>query len=122
MTISEILIILCIGLVAGFLSGSMGIGGAIIVIPSLMFILGFSTHQAQGTSLALMTLPVMLVSTINYYKSGNVNLKVALIMALSFIIGGYLGSKLSISMPEKVIRKAFGALLFLVSIKMIFGK
>lgn len=122
MAVSQLFIILSIGLVAGFLSGSMGIGGAIIVIPSLMFFLGFSTHQAQGTSLALMTIPVMLVAAVNYYRQGHVNLKIALIMAFSFVIGGYIGSKLSVSLPEKVIRTAFGIVLFVVSMKMIFGK
>jgi uncharacterized membrane protein YfcA len=122
MTLNELIIVLAIGLTAGFLSGSMGIGGAIIVIPSLMFFLGFSTQQAQGTSLALMTIPVMLVSAINYYQAGKVNIKIALIMSITFIIGGYIGSKLSVNLPEKVIRKAFAVLLLAVSIKMFLGK
>jgi uncharacterized protein len=122
MTYNEIIIVLAIGLTAGFLSGSMGIGGAIIVIPSLMFFLGFSTQLAQGTSLALMTIPVMLLSAINYYQAGKVNLKIALIMSVTFIIGGYIGSKLSVNLPEKVMRKAFAILLLAVSIKMFIGK
>ena len=122
MSISEIVIILVIGFAAGFLSGSMGVGGAIIVIPSLMFFLGFKTHMAQGTSLALMTIPVMLVAVINYYRSGNVNLKVALIMAVTFIIGSYLGSILSLNLPEKIMRKTFGVFIFAVSLKLIFGR
>jgi uncharacterized protein len=120
--LNELVIILTIGLVAGFLSGSMGIGGAIIVIPSLMFFLGFSTQKAQGTSLALMTIPVMLVAAINYYKAGKVDVKVALLMAATFVIGGFIGSKLSVNLPEKFMKKAFGILLFLVSVKIIFGK
>ncbi|NJO92114.1 MAG: TSUP family transporter, partial [Chloroflexia bacterium] len=76
---NEIIIILLTGLVAGFFSGSMGVGGGIIIIPSLVFIMGFTLQQAQGTSLALMTIPVMLVATINYYKAGSVNIKVALL-------------------------------------------
>jgi len=122
MATNQIIIVLAIGLTAGFLSGSMGIGGAIVVIPSLMFFLGFSTQQAQGTSLALMTIPVMLVSAINYYQAGKVNVKVAVIMALTFVIGGYLGSKLSVNLPEKVVRKTLSVILFLVSLKMFFGK
>ena len=73
MTLNEVIIILVTGLAAGFLSGSMGVGGGIIVVPSLVFVLGFTTQQAQGTSLALMTMPVMLVATLNYYKAGSVN-------------------------------------------------
>ena len=122
MSINEIIIFLVIGLIAGFFSGSMGVGGGIIVIPSLVFIMGFTTHQAQGTSLALMTIPVMLVATLNYYRSGNVNLKVAILMALTFVIGGYLGSKLSLNIPEKIMKKSFGILMAVVAIKMIFGK
>jgi uncharacterized protein len=122
MITSEIIIVLIIGLIAGFFSGSMGIGGAIIVIPALMFFMGFSIQQAQGTSLALMTIPVMLASTINFYQSGKVNIKVALIMSVTFIIGGYIGSKLSVQMPDKFMRKAFAVLLLVVSVKMFLGK
>jgi uncharacterized protein len=122
MTTSEIIIVLIIGLIAGFFSGSMGIGGAIIVIPSLMFFLGFSIQQAQGTSLALLTIPVMLASAINFYQAGKVNVKVAVIMAITFVIGGYIGSKLSVDMPENFMRKAFAVLLLVVSIKLFLNK
>ena len=122
MSTFQIIIVLVIGLAAGFFSGSMGIGGAIITIPSLMFFLGFSIQQAQGTSLALMTIPVMLVSAINFYQAGKVNIKVALLMAVTFIIGGYIGSRLSVSLPEKTVRKLFAIVLFIVSLKTFFGK
>lgn len=122
MTLNELIIILATGLVAGFLSGSMGIGGGIIIVPSLVFIMGFSLQQAQGTSLALMTIPVMLVATINYYKAGSVNLKVALLMALTFVIGGYIGSKISVHMPERIMKKAFGVLMIIAAIKMMISK
>ena len=121
-TVNEIIIVLVIGLAAGFLSGSMGVGGGIIVIPSLVFVMGFTMQQAQGTSLALMTIPVMLVATINYYKAGSVNVKVALIMALTFVIGGYIGSKISIHIPEKIMKKAFGILMIIAAIKMMISK
>jgi len=122
MTLNEVISILAIGLAAGFLSGSMGIGGAIVVVPSLVFIMGLTMQQAQGTSLALMTIPVMLVATLNYYRSGNVNIRYAVIMASTFVIGGYLGSKLSLQMPEVTIRKIFGVLIIIIGVKMIFGK
>ena len=122
MTVNEIIIVLVIGLAAGFLSGSMGVGGGIVVIPSLVFILGFTMHTAQGTSLALMTIPVMLVATLNYYRSGNVNITVAILMALTFVIGGYIGSKLSIHIPEKIMKKAFGVLMIIAALKMIISK
>lgn len=122
MTINEIAGFLLIGLAAGFLSGSMGVGGGIIVIPSLVFAMGFTMQQAQGTSLALMTIPVMLVATINYYKEGSVNWKVAVIMACTFVIGGYLGSKLSIHVPDKIMRKIFGVFMIVAALKMILSK
>ncbi len=122
MSLSEVVIVLAIGMAAGFLSGSMGIGGAIVVVPSLVFIMGLTMQQAQGTSLALMTMPVMIVATFNYYRSGNVNIKYAAIMACTFVIGGFLGSKLSLQMPEAIMRKLFGFLIIIIALKMIFSK
>lgn len=119
---NELLILLGIGLAAGFLSGSMGVGGGIIIVPALVFLMGFSLHQAQGTSLALMTIPVMFVATSNFYKEGFVDIKVALILAVTFVVGGYLGSKFSIMMPDKIIKKAFGIFMIIVALKMIFSK
>ncbi|MEN8121793.1 MAG: sulfite exporter TauE/SafE family protein [Bacteroidota bacterium] len=119
---SELTIILAIGLAAGFLSGSMGVGGGVIIVPSLVFFMGFSLHHAQGTSLALMTIPVMFVAASNFYKEGFVDIKVALLLAVTFVIGGYLGSKFSIMMPEKIMRKAFGVFMIIVALKMIFSK
>jgi uncharacterized protein len=122
MTVSELISILLIGAVAGFFSGSLGIGGAIIVVPSLVFFMGLNMHQAQGTSLALMTIPVMAVATLNYYKAGNVNFKYALIMAITFMIGGFIGSKFSLQMPAPIMKKIFGVIIMIISIKMIFSK
>jgi len=122
MSMSELIITLGIGLAAGLLSGSMGVGGGVIIVPSLIFFMGFSLHQAQGTSLALMTIPVMLVAASNFYKEGFVDIKVSLLLAVTFVIGGYLGSKFSIIMPEKIMRKAFGIFMLFVALKMIFSK
>lgn len=122
MTATQIILLAIIGLVAGMLSGSLGVGGAIIVIPALIFFLGFTQHQAQGTSLAFMVPPVTLLATIQYWKNGYVNWKFALVLALMFFVGSYFGSMLSIGLPEKVLRKAFGGLLLVVAIKLIFWK
>ena len=122
MTIYEIIIVLIIGFAAGMFSGTMGVGGGVIIVPALVFFTGFSLHKAQGTSLALMTIPVMLVAAYNYYKEGYVNIKVALILAITFIVGGYFGSKLSIMLPEKIIRKVFATFLIFVAVKMFFSK
>jgi len=122
MTIYEIIIVLIIGFAAGMFSGTMGVGGGVIIVPALVFFAGFSLHKAQGTSLALMTIPVMLVAAYNYYKEGYVDIKISLLLAATFIIGGYLGSKLSIMLPENIIRKVFAVFLVLVAFKMFFSK
>jgi hypothetical protein len=122
MSVSQIILLAVIGLIAGIFSGSLGVGGAIIVIPALVFFLGMSQHQAQGTSLAFMIPPVTLFAVINYWKQGYVNWKFAIILALMFFIGAYIGSTISVHIPEKVLKKIFGALLFFVAIKMIISK
>ncbi len=107
---------------AGVFSGTFGVGGAIIVIPALIYFLGLSQHQAQGTSLAFMIPPVTLMAALNYSKNGYVNWKFALVLAVMFFIGTYFGSMLSISIPEKILKKMFGGLLLLVALKIIFSK
>ncbi len=111
-----------IGLLAGFLSGTMGIGGSVVMIPLLILWVGFTQHQAQGTSLAVLSVPVTLLAAFNYYKEGHVNWKFAAIIAITFIVGGYLGSKLAISINQTVLKKIFGGILLIVALKMIFGK
>lgn len=122
MTVTQDLILILIGLIAGIFSGSLGVGGAIVVIPSLIFFLGLTQHQAQGTSLAFMIPPVTLLAVINYSKQGYVNWKYAVVLAVMFFIGAYIGSVISVSIPEKILRKLFGALLLFVAVKMIFSK
>ena len=122
MTITQLIILTIIGLMAGFFSGTFGVGGAIIVIPALIFFLGFSQHQAQGTSLAFMIPPVTLMATINYWKNGYVNWKFALVLSLMFFVGTYFGSMISIGMNERILRKMFGGLLLIVALKIIFSK
>ena len=118
----EIIICLAIGLVAGLLSGIFGIGGGIVIIPALVFILGFSQHLAQGTTLALMVPPIGIFAAINYYKKGYVNLKLAAIICVGFIIGSIITSNFVVNLPDDVLKKVFGALLFFIAIRMIFFK
>ena len=122
MNIESILIIVAIGLVAGIVSGTMGVGGGVILIPGLVFFLGFSQKMAQGTSLALMAFPVFVVSAYNYWKEGYVDIKVALILLVTFILGSYFGSQWAVKLPGKLLRQIFGGFLFLLSIKLLFGK
>jgi uncharacterized membrane protein YfcA len=115
-------ILLALGLVAGVLSGMVGIGGGIVIVPALVYFLAYSQQQAQGTVLFMFLLPIGLLGVFNYYNSGNIEFKTAFIMACTFVVGSYFGSKLAISMDQATLKKVFGGILFLVSIKMILGK
>ena len=122
MTIGTLILLISIGMFAGVVSGMTGIGGGLVVIPVLVFILGFSQHTAQGTSIFFMLPPIGILAAYNYYKAGYVNVKYALILSAAFIIGGYLGSKISINLAEDTVKKIFGVVLLVIAIKMIFGK
>jgi uncharacterized membrane protein YfcA len=113
-------LIIIIGLAAGMLSGLVGVGGGIIIVPALAFFLGFSQHEAQGTSLGILLLPAGIFAAINYYKQGFIDIKVVLLLFVGFLLGGYLGSKLSLSLSETVVKKIFAIMLVVVAAKMLF--
>jgi uncharacterized protein len=119
MTVQIILLLVIIGLAAGVLSGLVGVGGGIIVVPALVFFLSFSQQQAQGTSLGLLLLPVGILAVLNYYKQGHIDFRVIGIMAVAFIIGGWLGSKWALSLPEITVKRIFAIILFYSAIKMM---
>lgn len=104
------------------MAGMLGIGGAIIMIPALVFIMGLSQTTAQGTSLAVMLPPIGIFAAYNYWKAGEVNLKFALILAVTFIVGSYFGSKWALNLPQALLKKIFGILLLLVAAKMLLSK
>jgi uncharacterized membrane protein YfcA len=120
MNTQTVLLLILVGLAAGALSGMVGIGGGIIIVPALVYILGFSQLQAQGTSLGLLLLPVGILAVMNYYKQGYIDIKVVAIMCISFIIGGWLGSKFTLSIPQEIVKKIFAIVLLLVAGKMLF--
>lgn len=113
---------LILGLVTGMLSGMVGIGGGVIVVPTLVYAFGFSQLQAQGTTLMLMVPPIGILAAWTYFKNGHVQLIPAVLIALGIFLGGYLGARFAVNLPEKTIVKVFGVFLLLVSLKMIFGK
>jgi len=117
-----LIMLILIGLVAGILGGILGLGGGIIIIPALVFLLGFSQHQSIGTSLAVMLPPIGIFAAYNYYNAGYVNLKYALIVAVAFMAGSWLSSKFALSLPENTLRKIFSFLLLFMAIKMFFTK
>lgn len=116
------MILLVLGLAAGILSGMIGIGGGIIVVPALVYFIGYSQHQAQGTTLFMFMLPIGILGVVNYYQAGQIEFKTAFIMASTFFIGSFFGSKIAISIDQATLKKVFGIILFLVSLKMVFGK
>jgi uncharacterized protein len=119
MTMQTIILLIIVGLAAGVLSGMIGIGGGIIIVPALVYILGFSQKEAQGTSLGLLLLPVGILAVMNYYKAGFIDVKVVGIMCIAFVLGGWLGSKFAISIPQETIKKIFAVVLILVAGKML---
>ena len=115
-----LIILVIIGLIAGLLSGIVGIGGGIIIVPALVYFVGFSQRQAQGTSLAILLLPIGLLAVMQFYKAGYVNTKATAIIALAFVIGSYFGSKIALSVPQEALKKIFAVLLLVISAKILF--
>ena len=122
MIFSTFIILIIIGLLAGILSGLVGVGGGILMIPLLIIFLGLTQHQAQGTALFAMLPPIGILAAINYYKEGFVKWEYAIVIAFTFVIGGYLGSKLSLSLPPQMVRRIFGVIMLLGAIKLISSK
>jgi uncharacterized membrane protein YfcA len=119
-----ILTVLIIGLAAGMLSGLVGVGGGIIMVPALIFFMGYTQHQAQGTSLGVLTLPVVIIASLYYYhqcqKLGTpMDLKVIGLLAAGFVVGGYFGSKLALSLNTDLLKKIFAVVLFYTAFKML---
>ncbi len=122
MDITTCIILIVIGLLAGILSGLVGVGGGILMIPLLIMFLGLTQHQAQGTALFAMLPPIGILAAMNYYKQGFVKWEYAAVIALAFVVGGYFGSKLAISLPAQTVRKVFGVIMLIGAIKLIFSK
>ena len=110
------------GLLVGVFSGMVGVGGGIILVPILVIFFGFTQHKAQGTSTAMLLPPIGVLAAWTYYKNDMVDVRAALLMCAGFVLGGYFGAKLAISLPNEVLRRAFGVVLFGLSLKLILGK
>lgn len=121
MSTSTILVLICIGLAAGILSGFVGIGGGIIIVPALVFFLGLTQYQAQGTSLFVLAMPVVILAVMNYWRTNNVNWQFGLIIAIAFVLGGYLGSKLSLKLSPSIVKLVFGFIMAYVSVRLIMS-
>jgi uncharacterized membrane protein YfcA len=119
MTVQLVLLLALIGFFAGVLSGLVGVGGGVIIVPCLVLFLGFSQQAAQGTSLGLLLLPVGIFAVINYYNKGYIDIKVVLIMSIAFIAGGWLGSKLALQLSQEALRKIFAVVLIYTAFRML---
>jgi len=120
MTTQTILILVLTGIAAGILGGLVGVGGGIIIVPSLIYFLSFSQKSAQGTSLGLLLLPVGILGVLQYYKEGHVDFKIVAIIAIGFLAGSYFGSKIALSLPQETVKKIFAILLLVIGFKMLF--
>jgi len=124
MPLHEIIILVLIGVAAGILSGLVGVGGGIILVPALVYFMKYSQHQAQGTSLGILCLPVVILAFMTYYqdtrKMGTpIDLKVIGIIAIGFLVGGYFGSHIAVRIDKDLLRKIFALILFYTAIKML---
>ena len=124
MTTQLVLTALIIGLAAGVLSGLVGVGGGIIMVPALVFFLNYTQHQAQGTSLAVLTLPVVILASLYYYyqcqKAGTpIDLRIVGLLAAGFLVGGFFGSKMAIAIDQSTLKKIFAVILFYTGFKML---
>ena len=115
--------LLAIGLLAGLLSSTVGIGGGVVIVPALVLLFAVSQKMAQGTSLVMLLPPIGILAVINYYKAGYVDFKIAGILCVAFIVGSYFGSKLALSLPDIALKRIFGIFLLLLAVKyLFFGK
>ena len=122
MDFTTVMILALIGLAAGTMGGLVGIGGGLIIVPAMVYLMGADQRTAQGTSIAIMLPPIGLFAAINYYKAGYINIKYATIIAITFLLGGYIGSKLAISLPEAMVKKVFAGFMIITALKMLFTK
>jgi len=120
--VESIILYVLVGATAGVLSGLLGIGGGIILVPALVLLVGLTQQQAQGTTLVLLTAPFGLLAALTYYQSGFADLKIAAILGIGFFFGAFLGAKVAVSIPNVVLQKIFGIALLVVAVYLLLSK
>ena len=110
------------GMLVGILSGMVGVGGGIVLVPILVIFFGFSQHMAQGTSTAMLLPPICILAAWTYYKNDMVNVRAAVLLCAGFVLGGLFGAKLAVALPQETLRRSFGVVLLGISLKLILGK
>jgi uncharacterized membrane protein YfcA len=111
-----------VGLIGGALSGLTGLGGGFIMVPLLVYLFGMSQHSAQGTSLAVLLPPLGLLAFMQYYRNGHVDVRVAVLVALGFFFGGYVGGYAAQLIPGPLLRKGFAVVMALIACDMFFRR
>jgi uncharacterized membrane protein YfcA len=119
---TEIWLYVFLGIAAGIFSGLIGVGGGVILVPALVFLFGLSQHTAQGTTLALLVPPIGLPAAWTYYKSGYVDLKIAVLICVGFVVGALLGAKLATDLSNATLEKIFAVALLLIGAKMLLTR
>ena len=115
----QLLQLVALGLTAGVMAGMFGIGGGAIMVPAMMFFIGFPLRQAIGTSLAALLVPFGILGVLEYYKRSEVNITAAAILAIGLFAGSFFGAKLNLSLPDIYIKRAFGILLLVMGLRFI---
>ena len=119
---ASLLALLVLGVLTGVLSGLVGVGGGIILVPALVFLFGFEQHMAQGTTVALLVPPIGILAAYTYWKNGYVDVRAACWICVGFIFGSLFGAKIAVAVPKDALRRGFGFLLLAVSARLIFGR
>ena len=113
---------LMVGLIAGIVGGALGLGGGAVMVPIFVLLFGLTQHQAQGTALAVMLPPILILAVLRYYWAGNVKVQMAIFVAIGFTMGAFLGAHFVQNIPEVQLKRAFGIFLVIIGIKMAFIK
>ena len=111
-----------LGLLIGALAGLAGLGGGVFLIPALVFFYGYTQHQAVGTTLVVMVPPVTLAAAIEYYRQGNVDLKVALLLTATIFLGSWATARFAHQIPQVWLKRIFGILLLMASVKFVLAR
>ncbi|MGJ3247187.1 MAG: TSUP family transporter [Elainellaceae cyanobacterium] len=119
---TQIVLFILLGMVAGVISGLIGIGGGVIIVPALVFLFGLQQHEAQGTTLALLVPPIGILGAWTYYKEGYVDVKIAVCICLGFLLGSLLGARFATNLPTVVLERVFGGAMLAIALKMIWGR
>ncbi|OGS35705.1 MAG: permease [Elusimicrobia bacterium RIFOXYD12_FULL_66_9] len=111
-----------LGLLVGVLSGMIGVGGGIVIVPALIYFYGFSQHMAQGTSTAMLLPPIGILAVYTYYKHGMVDMRAAALICAGFVLGGLFGAQIAVHLPKEALKRGFGVIMLVISLRMIFVK